>query len=195
MFGTIDSWLIYKLTGGVLGGIHVTDVTNASRTMLMNLKTLQYDDEICSFFGFDLKMLPEIRSSAEIYGYMHQGPLKDVPIAGCLGDQQAALVGQLCLDRGQLKNTYGTGCFMLCNTGVDPVISNHGLLTTVGFKLGPDSKVHYALEGSIAIAGAAVKWLRDNMNIISESSEVNLFASKVENSGGVYFVPVSLFII
>lgn len=189
MFGTIDSWLIYKLTGGTSNGVHVTDVTNASRTMLMNLRTLKWDDDICNFFNIDKAVLPEIKSSAEIYGYLKKGSLKGIPISGCLGDQQAALVGQFCFEKGQLKNTYGTGCFMLCNTGEEPVRSTHGLLTTVGYQLGQDSKPAYALEGSIAIAGAAIKWLRDNIGIIVDSSEVGINAAKVSNTGGVYFVP------
>ncbi|KAI8892826.1 hypothetical protein BC833DRAFT_532449 [Globomyces pollinis-pini] len=189
MFGTIDTWMLYKLTGAIAGGVHVTDVTNASRTMLMDLKTLAWDDEICDFFGIKKACLPLIKSSSEVYGKICQGSLKDVPIAGILGDQQAALVGQLCLKKGQLKNTYGTGCFMLANTGEEPVISTHGLLTTVGYQLGPKAPCMYALEGSIAIAGASVKWLRDNMGIIKSAKEVGDLAAKVENTGGVYFVP------
>ncbi|KAJ3303864.1 hypothetical protein HDV03_003433 [Kappamyces sp. JEL0829] len=179
-----------KFTGGVNGGVHYTDVTNASRTMLMNLKTLAWDDEICSFFRITKSILPQIKSSSEVYGvFADDICLKGVPIAGILGDQQAALVGQLCLQKGQLKNTYGTGCFMLCNTGTAPVISTHGLLTTVGFQLGADAPCYYALEGSIAIAGASVKWLRDNLGIIKSAKEVGELASKVADSGGVYFVP------
>jgi glycerol kinase len=189
MVGTIDSWLIYKLTGGKPGGVHVTDVSNASRTMLMNLKTLQWDDEVCSFFDIKKTCLPEIRSSAEVYGHVESGPLKGVPIAGCLGDQQAALVGHCCFEKGMMKNTYGTGCFMLCNTGDEPVESTHGLLTTVGYQLGPDATPAYALEGSIAVAGAAVKWLRDNMGIIKEAKQISEYAAKVGDTGGVYFVP------
>lgn len=189
MAGTIDSWLIYKLTGGVNGGVHVTDVTNASRTMLMNLKSLKWDEDICQFFGISKAVLPAIKSSSEIYGYIDHGLMKGVPIAGCLGDQQAALVGHSCLEAGQLKNTYGTGCFMLCNTGESPVESTHGLLTTIGYQLGPNTKPVYALEGSIAIAGGAVTWLKDNMEIIKDADEVNELASQVTDSGGVYFVP------
>ncbi|KAJ3315891.1 hypothetical protein HDV04_000098 [Boothiomyces sp. JEL0838] len=185
MFGTVDSWLLYKLTGGV----HATDVTNASRTMLMDLETLQWDDEICQFFEINKSCLPAIKSSSEVYGNVAAGPLEGVPISGILGDQQSALVGQLCFKQGQLKNTYGTGCFMLCNTGSKPVVSTHGLLTTVGYKLGPEAECKYALEGSIATAGASVKWLRDNMGIIRKASEVGEFAQKVDNTGGVYFVP------
>eukprot|EP00842_Homolaphlyctis_polyrhiza_P001949 jgi/Hompol1/2755/HPOL_001449-RA len=189
MFGTIDSWLIYKLTGGVQGGVHVTDVTNASRTMLLNLKSLKWDPDMMDFFGVSEAILPRICSSAEIYGYIADGALKGIPISGNLGDQQAALVGQRCFEPGMIKNTYGTGCFMLCNTGTEPVFSQHGLLTTVGFQLGKDAPTFYALEGSIAIAGAAVKWLRDNLCIISEAKQVGEFAAKVDDTAGVYFVP------
>ncbi|KAH6564571.1 hypothetical protein BASA50_004381 [Batrachochytrium salamandrivorans] len=189
MFGTVDSWLIYRLTGGCTGGIHVTDVTNASRTMLLNLKSLQWDDGMLEFFGVRKSILPTVCSSSEIYGLVYEGPLKGLPIAGDLGDQQAALVGQRCFQPGMVKNTYGTGCFMLCNTGHEPVLSKHGLLTTVGYKLGKDAPAFYALEGSIAVAGAAVKWLRDNMGMITESSQVSDFAAKVADTAGVYFVP------
>ncbi|KAI9340146.1 hypothetical protein DFJ73DRAFT_845415 [Zopfochytrium polystomum] len=185
MFGTVDSWLIYKLTNGV----HVTDVSNASRTMLLNLETLQWDPEMIQFFGAEKVILPEVRSSAEVYGSFTSGPLAGIPISGCLGDQQAALVGQLCLSPGDVKNTYGTGCFMLFNTGTRPVISKSGLLTTVGYKLGQDQEAMYALEGSIAIAGAAVKWLRDNLGIISKASEIGELAAQVPDTGKVYFVP------
>jgi glycerol kinase len=173
----------------VNGGVHVTDVTNASRTMLMNLETLQWDDEMCSFFGIKKSCLPEIKSSSEIYANVAMGMFKDVPIAGILGDQQAALVGQLCFQKGQLKNTYGTGCFMLCNTGKSPVISTHGLLTTPAYKLGKDAPCFYALEGSIAVAGSSVQWLRDNLAIIQSAKQVGEYANQVENNGGVYFVP------
>ncbi|KAJ3106207.1 Glycerol kinase [Phlyctochytrium planicorne] len=189
MFGTIDSWLIYKLTGGPKGGVHVTDVTNASRTMLMNISSLQWDPELISFFGVEKVKLPEICSSSEIYGQFAAGPLLGVPISGCLGDQQAALVGQRCVNPGEVKNTYGTGCFMLFNTGSKPIQSHSGLLTTVAYKLGKDQPVAYALEGSIAIAGAAVKWLRDGLGIIKDAKEVGDLASQVSDTGGVYFVP------
>ncbi|KAJ3280267.1 hypothetical protein HK104_000783 [Borealophlyctis nickersoniae] len=189
MFGTVDSWLLYNLTGGAGKGIHATDPTNASRTMLMNLETLDWDDELCTFFGVTKKILPRILSSAELYGTIHDGPLKGLPLSGCLGDQQAAMVGQRCFKPGSVKNTYGTGCFMLFNTGTSPVISTHGLLTTVAFKLGKDEKAMYALEGSIAIAGAAVKWLRDNLGLIKESPEVGDLAAAVKDTGNVYFVP------
>ncbi|KAJ3416292.1 hypothetical protein HDV05_002232 [Chytridiales sp. JEL 0842] len=189
MFGTVDSWLIYKLTGGVDGGVHVTDVSNASRTMMMNLETLQWDPEMIKVFGAEKVNLPNIRSSAEVYGYVKDGPFKGVPISGCLGDQQAALVGQQCLHPGDVKNTYGTGCFMLFNTGNKPVFSKGGLLTTVGYQLGKGAEVVYALEGSVATAGSAVKWLRDNLGIIKNAAEINDLASEVTDTGGVYFVP------
>ncbi len=168
--GTIDSWLIWNLTGRKA---HVTDVTNASRTMLMNLNTLEWDPSLLEFFGIPADCLPKIVPSSQVYGTMTEGPLAGVPIAGCLGDQQAALVGQRCFSAGLAKSTYGTGCFLLYNTGSKPVMSNNGLLTTVGYQLGPDKKTAaYALEGSIAAAGAAVNWLRDNMKMFSKVSEV-----------------------
>ncbi|KAL7753372.1 Glycerol kinase [Sorochytrium milnesiophthora] len=189
-FGTVDSWLIYHLTGGKRGGVHVTDVTNASRTMLLDLKTLKWSDEMIEFFGIDKACLPEIKSSSEVYGEMVDGALKGLPIAGCLGDQQAALVGQKCFDVGAAKNTYGTGCFMLFNTGTQPVMSGHGLLTTVGYHLPALNKDPvYALEGSIAVGGQSIKFLRDNLNIISSSEEINTLAGQVTDSGGVFFVP------
>ncbi|KAJ8034355.1 Glycerol kinase 3 [Holothuria leucospilota] len=189
MFGNVDSWLLWNFTGGVEGGIHVTDCTNASRTMLMNIKTIQWDDQLCEFFGIPKKILPEIRSSSEVYGNLHTTALGGTPISGILGDQQAALVGQTCYEKGMAKNTYGTGCFLLYNTGTDAIISKHGLLTTVGYKLGKDAPVTYALEGSIAICGAAVRWLRDNMGMIKDASEIESLAKLVDNTGGVYFVP------
>ncbi|KAJ3010888.1 Glycerol kinase [Thoreauomyces humboldtii] len=188
-FGTVDSWLIYNLTGGVKGGRHVSDVTNASRTMFMNIHTLQWDEEILAFFDVKKDLLPEIVSSAEHYGDIASGPLAGIPLAGCLGDQQAAVVGQRCFNPGDAKNTYGTGAFLLYNTGTKAVISTHGLLTTVAYKLGKDAEPVYALEGSVAIAGAAIKWLRDNLKIIKEADEINTLAGAVENTGGVYFVP------
>ncbi|KAL4228636.1 Glycerol kinase 3 [Mactra antiquata] len=189
LFGTVDSWLLWNLTGGKEGGQHITDVTNASRTMLMNIQDLKWDNKLCQFFDINQSMLPEIRSSAETYGHLFDGPLKALPISGILGDQQAALVGQLCLKPGQAKNTYGTGCFLLMNTGLELVHSNNGLLTTVGYKLGPNKPVVYALEGAIAIAGACVRWLRDNLGIIKTSEEIETLASKVESTSGCYFVP------
>ena len=190
MFGTVDTWLLYKFTGGKDGGVFYTDVTNASRTMLMDLKTLDWDQETCDFFEISKKSLPEIKSSSEVYGsFKGQGFLNNVPIAGILGDQQAALVGQLCFKKGMLKNTYGTGCFMLCNTGTEIVHSTHGLLTTVGYKLGPNAPCFYALEGAIAVAGASVKWLRDNLGLISDAAQIGIESDKVKTSGGIYFVP------
>ncbi|XP_020903631.2 glycerol kinase isoform X1 [Exaiptasia diaphana] len=189
MFGTVDSWLLWNMTGGVSGGIHVTDITNASRTMLMNLKTGSWDPFLCNFFGIPTTVLPTIKSSSEIYGKMVEGPLKGTPISGVLGDQQAALVGQMCFNKGEAKNTYGTGCFLLYNTGLEPVLSENGLLTTVAYKLGPGQPTVYALEGSVAIAGAAVKWLRDNLNMLKTSSEIESLAKSVTSSAGVYFVP------
>ncbi|XP_063064624.1 glycerol kinase 3-like isoform X2 [Engraulis encrasicolus] len=189
LFGTIDSWLIWCLTGGKNGGIHCTDVSNASRTLLFNIHTLQWDTQLCSFFDIPMEMLPEVRSSSEIYGYTSSGPLAGVPISGCLGDQSAALVGQMCLQEGQAKNTYGTGCFLLKNTGTKVVVSNHGLLTTVAYQLGKNQPAHYALEGSVAIAGAVVRWLKDNMGIIKSSAEIERLASEVGTSYGCYFVP------
>lgn len=188
LFGNIDTFVIWNLSGGVDGGVHVTDVTNASRTQLMNLATLQWDDEILADFGIPKKMLPEIRSSAEVYAEAAFGPVKGVPIAGDLGDQQAALFGQACFKPGEAKNTYGTGCFMLMNTGEKAVPSKCGLLTTVGYKIG-DKPAVYALEGSIAITGALVQWLRDNLGIIEKSTDIEPLARTVNDNGGVYFVP------
>ncbi|GAA3206070.1 glycerol kinase GlpK [Actinocorallia longicatena] len=182
LFGTVDSWLIWKLTGR-----HVTDVTNASRTMLMNLRTLDWDDRTLEAMGIPRAMLPEIRSSAEVYG-TGRGVLEGVPVASALGDQQAALFGQCCFDEGDAKNTYGTGSFLLLNTGNTPITSRHGLLTTVGYRIGDEPAV-YALEGSIAITGALVQWLRDNLGLISSAAEVERLAETVEDNGGCYFVP------
>jgi glycerol kinase len=183
LFGTIDAWLVWNLTGR-----HVTDVTNASRTMLMNLQTLDWDPAMLKAFGVPRAMLPEIRSSSEVYGEARIDALRGVPVAGILGDQQAALFGQACYKVGEAKNTYGTGCFMLLNTGAQPVISKNGLLTTLGYKLG-DAPAVYALEGSIAIAGALVQWLRDNLGLIAKSDDIEALAATVEDNGGVYFVP------
>jgi len=188
LFGNIDTFLIWKLTGGPNGGVHVTDVTNASRTQLMNLATSDWDKDILNAFGIPRSMLPRICSSSEVYGHVQGGTISGVPIAGDLGDQQAALVGQTCFKPGQAKNTYGTGCFLLLNTGLHPVQSSHGLLTTVAYKLG-DQPAHYALEGSVAITGALVQWLRDNLGLIRTSSEIETLARTVEDNGGVYFVP------
>ncbi|MDH5616124.1 MAG: glycerol kinase GlpK, partial [Acidimicrobiia bacterium] len=187
LFGTIDSWELWNLTGGPSGGRHLTDVTNASRTLLMNLATLDWDDDLLGAVGVPRAMLPEIHPSSEIYGRA-VGVLEGVPIAGILGDQQAALFGQVCFDVGEAKNTYGTGCFMLLNTGSDPVTSQNGLLTTVAYQVDGEPAI-YALEGSIAIAGALVQWLRDNLEIIDSAAEVEALARSVADNGGVYFVP------
>ncbi|XP_070813704.1 glycerol kinase isoform X1 [Chaetodon trifascialis] len=195
MFGTVDSWLIWCLTGGKSGGVHCTDVTNASRTMLFNIHTMDWDPELCKYFGIPMEILPRVRSSSEIYGLMKicssrkSGALSGIPISGCLGDQSAALVGQMCFQDGQAKNTYGTGCFLLRNTGPKPVMSDHGLLTTVAYKLGRDKPACYALEGSVAIAGAVVRWLQDNLGIIGSSEELEKLAASVGTSYGCYFVP------
>jgi glycerol kinase len=187
LFGNIDSWVIWNITGGVNGGVHVTDVTNASRTMLMNLETLDWDKEILGIMGVPASMLPKIMPSSAVYGKA-VGDLAGLPVAGDLGDQQAALFGQTCFSPGEAKNTYGTGCFMLLNTGTKPVQSKNGLLTTLGYKIGNQPAV-YALEGSIAITGALVQWLRDNLGMITKSAEVEALASTVEDNGGIYFVP------
>ncbi|RGB28354.1 hypothetical protein C1646_629688 [Rhizophagus diaphanus] len=187
IFGNVDTWLIYNLTGGIDGGLHITDVTNASRTMLMDIKKLEWSDELLKFFGIKKCILPKICSSSEVYGNIKITSLAGIPIAGDLGDQHSAMVGQKCFNRGEVKNTYGTGCFMLFNTGTDPVISKSGLLTTVGYKFGNEEPV-YALEGSIAVAGSAIKWVRDNLGIINETNEINNLAASVNDTGGVYFV-------
>jgi glycerol kinase len=187
LFGNIDTWVIWNLTGGPNGGVHVTDVSNASRTMLMNLETLDWDDEIVGIMGIPKAMLPRIRPSAEVYGKA-VGTLNGIPVAGDLGDQQAALFGQTCFSPGEAKNTYGTGCFMLLNTGTKPVQSKNGLLTTLGYKIG-DQPAVYALEGSIAITGALVQWLRDNLGMFQFSKHVEEYAASVPDSGGIYFVP------
>jgi len=192
VFGNIDTWEIWWLTGGPDGGAHVTDVTNASRTLMMNLETLDWDDEILEILDIPKQMLPEIRPSSdpEIYGYTPEdGPLgAKIPVCGDLGDQQAALVGQTCFTPGEAKNTYGTGCFMLLNTGTEPVPSESGLLTTMGYKFGDEPAV-YCLEGSIAITGALVQWLRDNLDFFDFSKHVEDYAKAVDDAGGIYFVP------
>lgn len=192
IFGTCDTWVLWNLTGGTRGGVHITDVTNASRTMLMNLETLDWDDELLSFFGIPRQMLPAIASSSspDAYGVTHPaGPLDtEIPLTGILGDQQAAMVGQVCLSSGEAKNTYGTGNFLLLNTGEKIVRSEHGLLTTVCYRFG-DAKPVYALEGSIAVTGSAVQWLRDQLGIISGAAQSESLARQVEDNGGVYFVP------
>jgi glycerol kinase len=187
LFGNIDTWVIWLLTGGADGGVHVTDVTNASRTMMMNLETLDWDDEILGILGVPRAMLPQIRASSEVYGEA-KGDLAGIPVAGDLGDQQAALFGQTCFAVGEAKNTYGTGNFLLLNTGNEAVQSKSGLLTTLAYKIG-DQPATYCLEGAIAITGALVQWLRDNLGLIKESAEVEQLAKTVEDNGGIYFVP------
>ncbi|CAO3656880.1 unnamed protein product [Mucor fragilis] len=186
-FGTVDSWLIYKLSGGEA---HVTDVTNASRTLLMNLKTLEWDQDLLAFFDIPEELLPKLSSSSEIYGKvgLKDSPLEGVPIAGCLGDQQAALLGQKCFGKGEAKCTFGTGAFMLFNTGEEAVKSKQGLITTIAFQLGKDAKATYALEGSMAVAGSSLRWLRDNLRLINSMEEVSELAEHVPDTGGVYFV-------
>ena len=188
LFGTIDTWLIWNLTGGTKGGLHLTDVTNASRTMLMNLDSLTWDDGMLSEMQIPKALLPTIMPSSALFAECKTAGLEEVAIAGDLGDQQAALFGQNCFLPGEAKNTYGTGCFMLMNTGNYPVQSHHGLLTTLGYKIGKEAPV-YCLEGSIAITGALVQWLRDNLHLVEKSSDVERLASTVEDSGGIYFVP------
>lgn len=188
-FGTIDTWLLWNLTGGVDGGVHATDVTNASRTLLMNLETLDWDDELLASFGVPRSMLPQIRSSSEVFGVARPSSLlREVPVAGILGDQQAATFGQTAFDAGESKNTYGTGNFLIVNTGEEIVRSEAGLLTTVAYRLG-DEPVRYALEGSVAVTGSLVQWLRDNLGMLSSSAEVETLAASVEDSGGAVIVP------
>ncbi|NBH12203.1 glycerol kinase GlpK [Amycolatopsis sp. SID8362] len=189
IFGNMDTWVLWNMTGGADGGVHVTDPTNASRTMLMDLDTLQWDAEIAGEMGIPLSMLPEIRSSSEEYGKVREkGALAGVPIAGILGDQQAATFGQACLSPGEAKNTYGTGNFMLLNTGTEKVMSQNGLLTTVCYKIGSNDTI-YALEGSVAVTGSLVQWLRDNLGLITTAAEIEEHARSVEDNGGAYFVP------
>ncbi len=189
LFGTTDTWVLWNMTGGTKGGVHVTDVTNASRTMLMNLDTLDWNEDICADMGIPMSMLPEIRSSSEVYGEARaKGPLAGRPIAGILGDQQAATFGQACFERGLGKNTYGTGSFMLINTGHDIVRSENGLLTTVCYQLGEEKPV-YALEGSIAVTGSLVQWIRDNLGLIDDAKDIETLALSVKDNGGAYFVP------
>ncbi len=184
-FGTVDTWLIWMLTRGE---VHVTDVTNASRTMLFNIHTLEWDKELLQIFGIPESMMPQVKSSSEVYGYTKTTLFAhEVPIAGIAGDQQAALFGQMCTEPGSVKNTYGTGCFMLMNSGERPIMSSNNLLTTIAWKIG--DKVNYALEGSIFVAGSVVQWLRDGLGIIRSSSEVEALAASVPDNGGVYFVP------
>jgi len=187
--GTMDAWTAWNLTGGPRGGLHVTDVTNASRTQLMNLATLDWDDELLEAFGIPRSLLPRIVSSSEVYARLPApSPLPRVPLAGILGDQQAALVGQTCFAPGEAKNTYGTGCFLLMNTGEEPVPSTAGLITTVAYRFGAE-RAAYALEGSIAVAGSVVQWLRDNLGLIERSRDVETLARSVDDNGDVYFVP------
>jgi glycerol kinase len=190
LFGNMDTWIIWQLSGGIDRGIHITDVTNASRTMLMNLETLEWEEEMLSIFGIPRAMLPQIRSSSEVYGVTSKtGPFGcEIPIAGDLGDQHAALFGQACFSPGEAKNTYGTGCFLLLNTGEKSVESKNGLLTTLAYKIGKE-KACYALEGSVAIAGALVQWIRDNLGLIKTAPEIDILAQSVSDNGGVYFVP------
>ncbi|CAF0763510.1 unnamed protein product [Adineta steineri] len=187
-FGTVDSWLLYNLLSDDKNTVHVTDVTNASRTMLMNIRTLKWDASLCDFFSIPEHILPEIKSSSTIFGYINKGALQGVPVGAVLGDQQAALVGQRCWTKGTAKSTYGTGCFILYNTGNDLAYSLNGLLTTVAYKWNDDDPV-YALEGSIAIAGQCIKWLRDNLGLIPDSKSTETIAASVKDTGGVYFVP------
>lgn len=188
LFGNIDTFLIWNLTGGGHGGIHVTDVTNASRTQLMNLHTLQWDNSMLEAYHIPALMLPEIKSSSEVYGMVSNEVLPGVPVAGILGDQHAALVGQTCFEPGMAKNTYGTGCFLVMNTGSELKMSENGLLTTIAYKFGNDP-VQYALEGSVAVTGALVQWVRDNLGLIKKSSDIENLAKTVEDNGGAYFVP------
>ncbi|MGC9356183.1 MAG: glycerol kinase GlpK, partial [Mariniphaga sp.] len=184
-FGTVDTWLIWKLTGGKL---HITDVTNASRTLLFNIHTLEWDTELLQILGIPDSMLPEVKSSSEIYGKTEKEFFgTEIPVAGIAGDQQAALFGQMCVDEGMVKNTYGTGCFVVMNTGSKPIASKHKLLTTIAWQIGDE--ITYALEGSIFIAGAVVQWLRDQLGIIQSSAEIEELASQVNDSDGVSFVP------
>ncbi|CAO3678064.1 unnamed protein product [Rhizopus stolonifer] len=187
--GTVDAWLIYNLTGALENnGAFVTDVTNASRTLLMNIHTLEWSQEALDFFGFEQVYLPQIVPSSHVYGSLFEGSLKGVPISGCLGDQQSALVGQQCFNVGEAKSTFGTGCFTLFNTGEKPVESKNGLLTTVAYQLGSNQPACYALEGSVAVAGSSINWLRDNMGLISDTTQLNELAASVEDTSGVYFV-------
>lgn len=185
LFGTVDTWLIWKLTHGKS---HVTDVSNASRSMLFNIHTLEWDEKLLDIFNIPKSMLPEVKSSSEVYGYAHiGGGTEDIPISGIAGDQQAALFGQQCFKKGMVKNTYGTGCFLLMNTGDKPIASKHGLLTTIGYKVGND--VTYALEGSVFMGGATIQWLRDELGLIQDAQDTQYFAEKVDDSNGVYLVP------
>jgi len=185
--GTIDSWLIWNLTGGTRGGVHITDVTNASRTLLMNINTLNWDNELLDAMAIPQGMLPDIHSSSEVYAEA-RGSLAGIPLAAAIGDQQAALIGQACFDKGTIKATYGTGLFVLMNTGYEPVLSDQGLLTSLAYKIGPQPAA-YCLEGSVPAAGASINWLRDNLGLVSTSKELDELAGSVNDNGGVYFVP------
>ncbi|KAH9967110.1 glycerol kinase [Russula compacta] len=187
-FGTIESWIAYNLLGGVSAGRHISEVTNASRTLLLNIRTLEWDPELLRFFGLRRSILPRLVSTSEVYGELAYGALKGVPLAGLVGDQQGALIGNKCLTQGQAKCTYGTGAFLLFCTGTDIVYSNHGLLSTVAYQKGPQGKPVYALEGAIAVAGSAIKWLRDSMKMIKSANEINTLARSVPSTSGVYFV-------
>ncbi|KAF8576472.1 glycerol kinase [Ramaria rubella] len=188
LFGTIESWILFNLTGGIQGGLHVSDPTNASRTLLMDLRSLEWSTPLLEFFGFRRSILPKLVSSSEVYGTITSGALKGVKIAGIVGDQQGALVGNKCFKEGEAKCTYGTGAFLLFTTGLEPVKSVNGLISTVAYQAGSDSKPVYALEGSIAVAGSAIKWLRDQMGLISSAGEINTLAAKEDTTGGLYFV-------
>uniref|UniRef100_A0A1B6DPI0 Probable glycerol kinase n=1 Tax=Clastoptera arizonana TaxID=38151 RepID=A0A1B6DPI0_9HEMI len=188
-FGTVDTWLVWNLTGGKNGGLHITDVTNASRTMLMNIETLEWDPILCKHFNIPMEILPAIKSSSEIYGKITEPILKNIPISGIIGNQNSSLIGQLCLQKGQAKNTYRSGCFLLYNTGTKIVQSSHGLITTLAYQLGPNTQPVYALEGSVAVAGTAIRWLRDNINLMTNVSETESLAEEVMTTGDVYFVP------
>ncbi|MCC3265145.1 glycerol kinase GlpK [Arthrobacter gengyunqii] len=189
LFGNTDSWIVWNLTGGTDGGVHITDVTNASRTLFMNLDSLTWNEDILKDFGVPLSMMPEIKSSSEVYGTVHTSQLlRETPVAGILGDQQAATFGQAAFGQGAAKNTYGTGCFLIFNTGEEIVRSENGLITTVAYQIG-DSKPVYALEGSIAVTGSLVQWLRDNLGMIQSAPEIERLANEVTDNGGVYIVP------
>ncbi|KAJ7576940.1 glycerol kinase [Mycena floridula] len=188
LFGTVESWVLYNLVGGVKTGLHVCEVTNASRTLLLNTQTLQWESSLLEFFGFRSSILPKIVSTSEVYGHIAAGALSGVPIGGLVGDQQGALVGNKCLNQGEAKCTYGTGAFLLFCTGKDIVKSNHGLLSTIAYQAGPDAKPVYALEGSISVAGSSIQWLRDSIGLIKDAPEINELAAKEDSTGGVYFV-------
>ncbi|XP_049772196.1 glycerol kinase-like [Schistocerca cancellata] len=189
MFGTVDTWIVWNLTGGVKGGLHITDVTNASRTMLMNIESLQWDSVLCRYMQVPKEILPTIHSSSEIYGYVAEGQLKNIPISGILGNQQSALIGEMCLNEGEAKSTYRAGCFVVYNTGTTRIDSSHGLVTTVAYQLGKSASPNYALEGSVAVAGSSIMWLKENMNLIDSVPESENVADEVKTTGDVYFVP------